>query len=170
MADPITVGVGNGCIRGGRDHRWHWCQEDRPSQRRSYRYKAGVALLNKQINEQNASWATQAGGAKAQVEGMKSREAIASTKVVRPPPVLTFNSGRKGMRVGSGPNSRRSDHQHSRSRPLLVFGSDRAFRFPSEENLAVFGWIILKEGLLVWTRWFVICLSLPLRSLGSLRG
>jgi len=59
----------------------------------AYRYKAGVALLNKQINEQNASWATQAGGAKAQVEGLKSREAIASTKVVQSASGFDVNSG-----------------------------------------------------------------------------
>jgi len=35
----------------------------------AYRYKAGVALLNKQINEQNASWATQAGEAKPKLKG-----------------------------------------------------------------------------------------------------
>jgi len=68
----------------------------------AYRYKAGVALLNKQINEQNASWATQAGGAKAQVEGMKSREAIASTKVVQ---------SASGFDVNSGSNERVRDSQ-----------------------------------------------------------
>lgn len=59
----------------------------------AYRYKAGVALLNKQINEQNAAWATQAGGAKAVVEGLKSGEAIASTKVIQSGSGFDVNTG-----------------------------------------------------------------------------
>src|SRR6266436_1474395 len=59
----------------------------------AYRYKAGVALLNKQINEQNASWATQAGGAKAEVEGLKSKQQIGETKVVQRASGFDVNTG-----------------------------------------------------------------------------
>src|SRR6266567_3913509 len=59
----------------------------------AYRYKAGVALINKQINEQNASWATQAGDTKAMLSGLKSREAIASQKVVQSASGFDVNSG-----------------------------------------------------------------------------
>ena len=68
----------------------------------AYRYKAGVALINKQINEQNASWATQAGDTKAMMSGLKSREAIASTKVVQ---------SASGFDVNSGSNERVRDTQ-----------------------------------------------------------
>jgi len=52
-----------------------------------------VALLNTQINEQNASLARRLEG-KAEVEGLKSREAIASTKVVQSASGFDVNSGR----------------------------------------------------------------------------
>jgi len=95
MADPITImAVGSmaatagGSIIGGIG-----AKETGQANAAAYRYKAGVALLNKQINEQNAAWATQAGGAKAQVEGLKSREAIASTKVVQSASGFDVNTG-----------------------------------------------------------------------------
>jgi hypothetical protein len=95
MADPITImAVGSmaatagGAVLGGIG-----AEKTGQANAAAYRYKAGVALLNKQINEQNASWATQAGEAKAQVEGLKSREAIASTKVVQSGSGFDVNSG-----------------------------------------------------------------------------
>src|SRR6266478_1080422 len=95
MADPITIAAGIGIagsavggILGGIG-----AKKTGEANAAAYRYKAGVALLNKQINEQNAAWATQAGGAKAQVEGLKSREAIASTKVVQSASGFDVNTG-----------------------------------------------------------------------------
>ena len=95
MADPITImAVGSmAATAGGAIISGIGAEKTGQANAAAYRYKAGVALLNKQINEQNASWATQAGGAKAQVEGLKSREAIASTKVVQSASGFDVNTG-----------------------------------------------------------------------------
>jgi len=63
------------------------------AQAAAYRYKSGVALLNKQINEQNANWATQAGDLQAQESGMKSRQEIGETKVVQSASGFDVNTG-----------------------------------------------------------------------------
>lgn len=95
MADPITMAAGAsmamtaaGGIVGGLG-----ANEAGEAQANAYRYKAGVALLNKQINEQNASWATQAGGIQAQESGMKSAQQIGETKVLQSGSNLDVNSG-----------------------------------------------------------------------------
>lgn len=46
-------------------------------------YKAGVAQLNKQIADQNANWATEAGGVKGMETGLEAGQKIAQTKVVQ---------------------------------------------------------------------------------------
>lgn len=56
-------------------------------------YKANVALLNKQVMQQNASWAIQSGGAQAQVSGLKSKENIAKTITTQAASGLDVNSG-----------------------------------------------------------------------------
>jgi len=101
MTDPVTIGV-MAATAGGAIISGIGAQKTGQANAAAYHYKAGVALLNKQINEQNASWAIQSGDTKAQVEGMKSREAIASTKVVQ--------SG-SGFDVNSGSNERVRDTQ-----------------------------------------------------------
>ncbi len=95
MADPITLmavgtmaATAGGAIVGGIG-----AEKSGQANAATYRYKAGVALLNKQINEQNASWATQAGGAKAEVEGLKSKQQIGETKVVQSASGFDVNSG-----------------------------------------------------------------------------
>jgi len=95
MADPITAiaGVGMGASAVGGILGGIGAKETGEANARAYRYKAGVALLNKQINEQNASWATQAGGAKAEVEGLKSKQQIGETKVVQSASGFDVNSG-----------------------------------------------------------------------------
>lgn len=45
-----------------------------------YNYKAGIAQMNQQIAQQNAAWATNAGGIKASEEGLKDAQEIAQTK------------------------------------------------------------------------------------------
>lgn len=59
----------------------------------AYTYKAGVAQLNKQINEQNANWATQAGGIQGEEEGLKAGQEIAQTKVAQSGSGFDVNSG-----------------------------------------------------------------------------
>lgn len=56
-------------------------------------YKAGVAQLNKQINLQNAAWATEAGGVQGQISGMKSRQQIGQTKVTQAASGFDVNTG-----------------------------------------------------------------------------
>ncbi len=95
MVDPISaIAIGSmAATAGGAAISGIGAEKSGQANAAAYRYKAGVALLNKQINEQNASWATQAGGVKAEVEGLKSREAIASTKVVQSASGFDVNSG-----------------------------------------------------------------------------
>lgn len=59
----------------------------------AYRYKAQVAMFNKQINEQNARWALDAGETSSMESGLKSRQEIANTKVVQ---------AASGFEVGGG--------------------------------------------------------------------
>jgi hypothetical protein len=56
-------------------------------------YKAGVALLNKQISQQNAAWATESGAIQSQESGMKARQQIGQTKVVQAASGFDVNSG-----------------------------------------------------------------------------
>jgi hypothetical protein len=63
------------------------------SQAAASTYKAGVAQLNKQINTQNAAWASEAGQIQAQESGMKARSQIGQTKVVQAASGFDVNSG-----------------------------------------------------------------------------
>lgn len=56
-------------------------------------YRAGVALLNKQINEQNAAWAREAGDVQTQISGLKSRQQIGETKVIQAASGFDVNTG-----------------------------------------------------------------------------
>jgi hypothetical protein len=84
MADPVTlgtvaaVGSGVGSVVQGVGAKFSG-----DSQAAAYRYKAGVALLNKQINEQNAVWSRESGDIKAEESGLKSGQEIAQTKSVQ---------------------------------------------------------------------------------------
>jgi len=104
MVDPITAtaAVSMAASGGGAIISGIGASETGAANAAAYRYKAGVAMLNKQINEQNASWATQVGDTKAMLSGLKSREAIASTKVVQ---------SASGFDVNSGSNQRVRDTQ-----------------------------------------------------------
>lgn len=56
-------------------------------------YRAGVAQLNKQINQQNANWALEAGQDQAAEQGMKARTEIGQTKVAQAASGFDVNSG-----------------------------------------------------------------------------
>src|SRR5258708_2576513 len=95
MADPITLAAGVGMassaawgILGGIG-----ASESASATAGAYRYKAGVALLNKQINEQNARWALDSGGISAIESGMKSRQDVANTKVAQASSGFDVNTG-----------------------------------------------------------------------------
>src|SRR5713226_9080048 len=92
MADPVTLGVMAttavaGVVSGIGQ------ADSANSQAAAFRNKSGVALLNKQINEQNANWATQAGDIQAEESGMKSLQDIRETKVVQAASGFDVNSG-----------------------------------------------------------------------------
>lgn len=94
MVDPVTLGtvalVGSvaGGVVGGIG-----ASEAAGAQAASSQYKAGVALLNKQINQQNAAWAMQAGETQAEISGIKSGQQIAETKVQQAASGLDVNTG-----------------------------------------------------------------------------
>lgn len=85
MADPITISAGiaiagtaAGGIIGGLG-----ASQTAAAQASMYQYKAGVAMLNKQINEQNANFAVESGDVKAEETGLEAGQKIAETKVVQ---------------------------------------------------------------------------------------
>jgi hypothetical protein len=81
MADPITLGtvaaVGSGVGGGISGIGAIFSGEAQAAQSR---YKAGVALLNKQINQQNATWAIESGDIKGEEAGLKAGQEIGQTK------------------------------------------------------------------------------------------
>ena len=58
-----------------------------------YQYKAGIAMLNKTIDTQNAAWAQSAGDTQAEEAGLKGGQQIASTKVSQAAGGADVNSG-----------------------------------------------------------------------------
>lgn len=94
MVDPATmavtamVGTAIGGAIGGLG-----AKESADAAAGAARYKAGVALINKQVSEQNASWAIQAGGAQAETKGLQARQQIGQEKVVQAASGFDVNSG-----------------------------------------------------------------------------
>ncbi len=82
MADPLTLGT-MGVAAAGGIVQGIGARFSGEAQGAAYRYKAGVALLNKQINEQNANWALESGDIRSMEEGLKAREEIGQTKVAQ---------------------------------------------------------------------------------------
>lgn len=95
MADPITgtAAVSMGMSAAGGILGGIGAEKSGQASALAYRYKAAVALLNKQINEQNARWALDAGEIKSVESGLKSRQEIANTKVAQSASGLDINSG-----------------------------------------------------------------------------
>ena len=58
-----------------------------------YNYQSGIALINKQIAEQNADYAKQVGEIQAQKEGMKTRAEVGATKATQAGRGLDVNTG-----------------------------------------------------------------------------
>src|SRR5258707_8988048 len=95
MADPITLvaagsmaaSAAGGIVQG------IGAKASGDAQAAAYRYKAGVALLNKQINEQNAAWSLEAGGIKGEEEGLRAGQEIGQTKVVQAASGIDVNTG-----------------------------------------------------------------------------
>lgn len=94
MTTPAAIG-GGGAIGSGIGAIMQGQGQDfsLQAQAAANQYKSGVALLNKQVHEQDANWATQAGGAQAVISGMKSREQIARTLTTQAASGTDVNSG-----------------------------------------------------------------------------
>lgn len=95
MADPITAMAGvsmatsaAGGIMGGIG-----ASQQGSATASAYRYKAQVAMFNKQINEQNARWAQEGGGIKAMEAGLQAGQQIGGTKVVQAASGFDVNTG-----------------------------------------------------------------------------
>ncbi len=99
MVDPVTLGVtalvatAAGGVVGGLG-----AQEAGQAAAGASSYKAGVALLNKQVADQNASWAVQAGETQSVVKGLKDRQSIGQQKTVQAASGFDVNTG-TGERV-----------------------------------------------------------------------
>lgn len=99
MASPVSIGTGvlgaisiGSSILGGAAQA-AGAQESAAATANMYQYKAGVALINKQINEQNARWALDAGDIQAEESGLRSRSEISQTKANQAASGLDVNSG-----------------------------------------------------------------------------
>jgi len=102
MVDPVSLGVmaavgiaggAAGGIIGGLG-----AKEAGEAAAGASTYKAGVALLNKQVSEQNASWAVQAGDTQAEIKGLQAKQKIGQEKVVQAASGFSVNGG-TGERV-----------------------------------------------------------------------
>jgi hypothetical protein len=96
MADPISLGiaaVGVGATVAGGFVQAQGAQQQAQAQSQAYQYKAGVALLNKKISEQNANWALQSGDISAEERGLAAGQEIASTKVAQAASGLDISGG-----------------------------------------------------------------------------
>lgn len=93
MANPAVAAVSMGMNAAGGLLSGLGAKEEADANAAAYRYKAGIAMLNKQINEQNASWALQSGGIQSMEAGLKARQEIANTKVQQAASNLDVNSG-----------------------------------------------------------------------------
>jgi hypothetical protein len=97
MADPISLGVmaavGIGSSAVGGVVSGLGAQQSGQAQAQAYQYKAGVALLNKQISDQNANWALQSGDISAEEKGLAAGQEIATTKVAQAASGLDITGG-----------------------------------------------------------------------------
>ncbi|SRR6266705_231569 len=95
MADPITIlGVGGAVASGvGGLIQGVGAKFSGDAQASAYRYKAGVAQLNKQISEQNAKWALEGGDIKSMEEGLRAGQEIGQTKVAQAASGIDVNTG-----------------------------------------------------------------------------
>jgi predicted RNA-binding protein len=63
------------------------------AQSNMYQYQAGMAQINKQIDEQNAAYARSVGEVEAQKSGMRSRFQLGGIKVAKAAGNIDVNSG-----------------------------------------------------------------------------
>src|SRR5215831_5419839 len=106
MADPITLGAG-AMVVGGTAMKFMGAESEAEgygiqatgarvqaqAEYNMYTYKAGVALLNKQISDMNADYAIAVGESKAQQAGIKSRYDLGMIRVAQGASGLSMSSG-----------------------------------------------------------------------------
>lgn len=99
MASPVGVSalqIGGGLLQG------LGAETQGSAQAAASTYKAGVALLNKQIDQQNANFAIESGDIKAQETELQGEQVIANT---------TVTQAASGFVVGQGTNKAVTDSQ-----------------------------------------------------------
>lgn len=92
MADPISMVAIGSTIAGGVVS-GIGAANTASANAAAYNYKAGIATLNSQIAQQNASWAVQSGGIKSEEEGLQAGQAIGQTKVAQSAGGFDVNTG-----------------------------------------------------------------------------
>lgn len=94
MASPLLLGgLGIGASAGGGLLGAIGSLAGGKAQEAMYNYQSGVALLNKQIADQNASWAVQSGEISAEEKGLAGAQEIGNTKVAQAASGLDVNVG-----------------------------------------------------------------------------
>ena len=101
MTPAVIAGASLGANAAGSLIQGLGAQESAQAQAQAYQYKAGVALLNKQINEQNANWAYATGDISAEEKGLQAGQEIAETKVQQAASGLDVNTGSAAAVRGS---------------------------------------------------------------------
>ena len=92
MADPVTL-VAMGATAVGSVVSGIGAKYSGDANAAAYRYKAGVAMLNKQINDQNAKFSLQAGGIKGLEKGLEAGQEIGLTKAHQAASGIDVNTG-----------------------------------------------------------------------------
>ena len=92
MADPISIAAMGMSAASGIVGAFGAAQKDDATSA-MYNYKAGVAQANQQVAQQNADYAIQVGGVKAEQEGLKGGQVLGQEKAA---------GGASGFDVASG--------------------------------------------------------------------
>lgn len=94
MADPLTLGTGAAVAGGvGGIIQGLGAKMSGDASAQAYQYKAGVALLNKQISQQNAEWALETGDIKGEEAGLQAKQEKGQTLATQAASGLDVTSG-----------------------------------------------------------------------------
>lgn len=97
MADPLTLSIMAGVSMAGSAASGIMgaagASAKADAQTAMYNYKAGVAKANQQVAAQNKAYAIQAGGVRAEQEGLKGAQMMGATKVAQAGSGFDVNTG-----------------------------------------------------------------------------
>ncbi len=114
MADPVSLAaISIGATAGGGLLGAFGSAQQGQASKNLYGYQASVALINKQIADQNASYATAAGEVSAQQSDMQTRSVLGQTKA-------TQGAGGLDVNKGSNVNVRASEAEVGAENTALV--------------------------------------------------